>query len=58
MKVALGSIDVDEDVRRAINFQYGKPGLATRAEVRDFYLLAADTTLQDVVAEWREEQGE
>jgi hypothetical protein len=27
---------VDDDYRRAINLHYGEPGLATRAEVRDW----------------------
>lgn len=34
MKVQLGTIEVDEIFRRALRIYYGKPGLATRIEVR------------------------
>jgi hypothetical protein len=30
------SVTVDDDYRRAIRLHYGQPGLATRAEVRDW----------------------
>lgn len=30
-------VTVDDDYRRAINKYYGKPGLATRVEVKDWY---------------------
>lgn len=56
MRVRLGSIDVDDDVRRAIRSLYGKSGLATREEVRNFWNNAADTDLSDVVHEWRRQQ--
>jgi hypothetical protein len=31
------TIDADEFIRREINVFYGKPGLATRDEVRDWF---------------------
>ena len=31
------SVDADDDTRRAIRLYYGKPGLATRAEVARWY---------------------
>lgn len=34
MKVQLGTIEVDEIFRRALRVYYGRPGLATRIEVR------------------------
>ena len=34
MKVQIGTIEVDEIFRRALRVYYGKPGLATRVEVR------------------------
>ncbi len=34
MKVQLGTVEVDEPFRRALRVHYGKPGLATRVEVR------------------------
>lgn len=34
MKIALGTIEVDNEVREAIRAYYGKGGRATRAEVK------------------------
>lgn len=36
MKVDLGSIEVDDDTRRALRKRDGKEGLASRDEVRDW----------------------
>lgn len=32
------TVTVDDDYRHAINLHYGKPGLATREEVRDWLI--------------------
>lgn len=38
MKVRVSyTVDVDDSFRRGINRWYGRPGLATRAEVRDWF---------------------
>lgn len=38
MRVAITyKVDVDDEYRRAINQFYGKPGLATREEVKDWF---------------------
>lgn len=34
MRVAMPTVEVDDKLRRAIRYYYGKPGLATREEVR------------------------
>ncbi len=31
------TVDIDDGIRRAINQRYGRPGLATRAEIRRWY---------------------
>lgn len=38
MRAALGTIDVEDDVRKAIRQQLGGKGHATRGEVKDYYL--------------------
>lgn len=30
-------VDVSDDIRRAINVWYGRPGLASRAEIKRWY---------------------
>lgn len=38
MKVRISyTVDVDDKFRRAINDHYGRPGLATRAQVRAWF---------------------
>lgn len=38
MKVRVAwTVDVNDDVRRAINAHYGRPGLANREEVQRWY---------------------
>lgn len=49
MKVRLGTIDVDDDTRRAINAHYGKKGMATRADVRSFALSAVRGEVDNVL---------
>lgn len=56
MKVSLGTIEVDDDVRRAVNDFLGKPGLATRETIRSVYLRCADADLNEIVSTWRQNQ--
>lgn len=51
MKVRLGTVEVNDSVRRALRRRVGRRGLATHDEVRDFFLMVADAALDDVVAE-------
>ena len=49
MKVALGTIEVDDVTRRALRHHIGLTGLATREEVRDAYIeLAREDVVQIV----------
>lgn len=56
MKVALGTIEVDDDVRRAINSYYGQTGLATRTTVRDFMVQAAEADLEELCYTYEQQQ--
>lgn len=40
MKVALGTLEIDDDARKAIRKELGGKGHATRGEVKDFLLAA------------------
>lgn len=51
MKVALGTLEVDDDARKAIRKELGGKGHATRGEVKDFLLAAlSDDVLPNVGA--------
>jgi hypothetical protein len=52
MRVRLGTIAVDDNVRKAIAAHVGKSGKCTRADVRAFYLKCGDADLAVVVAEF------
>lgn len=52
VKIRLGTIVADDRVRRALRHRIGGLGRATRAEVKNFYLTAADATLDEVCAEY------
>lgn len=62
MKVRIAyTEEVSDDFRRAINSYYGKPGLATRQEVRNWFILFGRSMDDDVMweldnAERREER--
>lgn len=50
MKVAISySVDVSEDFRRAINLHYGRPGLATREEVRRWFQAYGESMNDDIM---------
>jgi len=49
MKIALGTVEVTDDHRRAIRARLGKPGLATRGEVRRFVLANGLLALDDLL---------
>lgn len=53
MKVNLGTIEVDDDYRRAIRAHFGKTGKATRKEVKNFYQALADADMEGIVHDWR-----
>lgn len=48
MKVSLGTVDVSDDARRAINNHYGRPGLATNEQVRSYARSAFDAAVDDL----------
>ena len=56
MKVALGTIEVDDGVRRAINAYYGYTGLATRDTIRSFMVNAATADLEEVCFNYEQQQ--
>lgn len=58
MKVNLGTIEINETSRRAINHHYGEKGLATRERCRNFIIGHGQTDLQVVVTEWMEMEPE
>ncbi len=50
MKVRVAyTTTVDDDYRRAINLFYGKPGLATRAEVRAWLAKFGDSLDDEIM---------
>jgi len=51
MKVRLGTVEVDDFVRRAIRARYGQGGLATREEVRFIYMSSGEEVLTDIACE-------
>ena len=46
------TVDVDDDFRRAINEYYGRPGLASREEIRNWYETFGSS--QDADLMWKE----
>ncbi len=46
MRVAIGTVLVDDETRRAIRRYYGEKGLATRSEVRELFIALAESDLQ------------
>jgi hypothetical protein len=55
MKVRLGTIEVDDEIRRALRHRQGRPGLATRAEVRNAYRNQAEIDIELIVDEYRQQ---
>ena len=57
MKIALGSIELDDHARAALAHHYGLPGLAPRDTCRNFVRSNGELALDDVCAafdEWGE----
>ena len=55
MKVRISFlINIENDLRRAINYYYGRPGLASRNEIKDWYEITArtDESSNDLWFEW------
>jgi hypothetical protein len=52
MKVRVAyTVDVGDDYRRAINHYYGRAGLATRSEVRDWLTVHGSANDDDLMSE-------
>ena len=49
MKVRLGTIEIDDEERRLLASYIGRKGLATREEVRSFYIQNAEANLEDIL---------
>lgn len=59
MKVRIDfTVDVDERFRRALRAYYGRTGLATRDEVRDWYKDNAASVDADMTQEYDDKQSE
>lgn len=56
MKVALGTIEVDDVTRRALRHHIGLTGLATREEVRDAYLELAREDVVQIISDLLEDR--
>jgi hypothetical protein len=53
MKVRVNyTIEVCDDFRRALNFRYGRPGLATRKEVKEHCIEYGTSIDNDIMYEW------
>lgn len=48
------TVDVDDDIRREINAYHGRPGLATREQVRDWYRTHGESMNDDLG--WRAQE--
>ena len=55
MKVSVGTVAVTDAQRRAINFSEGRDGLATRAEVRAWFVSSALARLTEKELLWAED---
>jgi len=62
MKVRMDTIVVDDEFRRRLNIYVGRPGLATRKEVKSWYVSNGRSCNVDLQSEtdeiWQEENGE
>lgn len=55
MKVSLGTIEVSDESRLALNAHYGRAGLATRDDVRDYVMRVVDAAFESVQDEWAQQ---
>lgn len=53
MKVRTPTVEVDDEVRRAIRSEVGKSGLATRAEVKAWVEQAVGAAFEDLMDDYR-----
>lgn len=52
MKVRISyTVEVSDKFRRAINNHYGKPGMATREDVQQWYATYGDSADDDIMAD-------
>jgi hypothetical protein len=50
MKVKISyTVEVDDEMREAINFYYGETGLATRSDIRHWFMLNGETLNDDAI---------
>jgi hypothetical protein len=56
MRIAMQSVSVTDKMRRAVNFHYGKPGLATRDEMRGHLEAYGDSAWDDFISELDEDE--
>lgn len=52
------TLDIDDDVRRAINLHYGRPGLATREEVQRWYETQGTSSHDDLMSALQQQEGD
>jgi hypothetical protein len=46
------TVEVSDEYRRALNFRYGRPGLATRNEMKYYFQQWGNTTDEDLMSEY------
>lgn len=49
MRVSLGTVEVTDSLRRSLNDRLGRPGLATREQVRNWALSAVEGAADDLL---------
>ena len=54
MRISIGTIEVNDEARRAIRERKGRNGLATRNECREELIALAIRHLEDITSEWRD----
>jgi CxxC motif-containing protein (DUF1111 family) len=55
MKVRLGTVEVDDEIREIIyRYLHGKKGLATRRDVRHVYLMGGEQFMTDMKCDFDE----
>ena len=51
-------VEVDDAFRRAVNVHYGLPGMATRAEIKQWFRMYGDSGTDDVMHDSEQEETE
>lgn len=58
MKIRLGTIEVDDNFRRALAYHYGIKKLATRDDVRQWAISCISATSDDVIFDYENSESE